>query len=114
MLPSTSPTPTQQYTAEACFACKSKKRKCDKQLPACSRCRKVDQECLYGIAADGVYGKIVPATNNDLSTYVTYRATSKDTSDRAQFESSPTEIRRGSTDIKLGLVWSMQQVEEAM
>ncbi|KAL4789311.1 hypothetical protein BDV19DRAFT_374326 [Aspergillus venezuelensis] len=64
---SNSTLPHQCYTAEACFACKSKKRKCDKQFPACSRCRKVDQECLYGIAADGVYGKIVPATNKDLS-----------------------------------------------
>ncbi|KAL3451494.1 hypothetical protein BJX65DRAFT_267985 [Aspergillus insuetus] len=67
MLPTNSTFPCPQYTAEACFACKSKKRKCDKQFPACSRCRRVDQECLYGIAADGVYGKIVTVTNKDLS-----------------------------------------------
>ncbi|KAL4861650.1 hypothetical protein BDV12DRAFT_179927 [Aspergillus spectabilis] len=59
-------TTIQQYTAEACFACKIKKRKCDKQLPACSRCRRGDQQCLYGISADGVYGKIVPVTNKEL------------------------------------------------
>ncbi|KAL2837601.1 hypothetical protein BJX68DRAFT_249637 [Aspergillus pseudodeflectus] len=63
MLPCNPTVPSQHYTAEACFACKTKKRKCDKQFPACSRCRRVDQECLYGIAADGVYGKIVPVTD---------------------------------------------------
>ncbi|KAL4874383.1 hypothetical protein BJY04DRAFT_17498 [Aspergillus karnatakaensis] len=68
MLPTTSTDQSQQYTAEACFACKSKKRKCDKQFPACSRCQSVDQECLYGISAAGVYGKIVTVTNKDLST----------------------------------------------
>ncbi|KAL6233055.1 hypothetical protein BDW75DRAFT_7322 [Aspergillus navahoensis] len=63
-----SPTATaQKYTAEACFACKIKKRKCDKQLPACSRCSRVDQQCLYGIGANGVYGTIVPITETKLS-----------------------------------------------
>ncbi|KAL2813014.1 hypothetical protein BJX63DRAFT_395420 [Aspergillus granulosus] len=66
-MPANNPTATaQEYTAEACFSCRIKKRKCDKQIPACSRCRRVDQQCLYGMSAGGVYGTIVPFTDNKL------------------------------------------------
>ncbi|KAJ0419797.1 hypothetical protein BJY00DRAFT_285542 [Aspergillus carlsbadensis] len=66
MLASSSTTRPQHYTAEACFACKTKKRKCDKLFPACSRCKRVDHQCLYGIAADGLYGTIVPVAKKEL------------------------------------------------
>ncbi|KAL2783043.1 hypothetical protein BJX66DRAFT_345292 [Aspergillus keveii] len=87
--------PSQQYTAEACLACKNKKRKCDKQFPACSRCQRVDQECLYGSAADGVYGKIVRVTSEP-----SFKA---------------REITGAiSAYIGLGIVSSVQQTQEAM
>ncbi|KAL2824202.1 hypothetical protein BJY01DRAFT_167119 [Aspergillus pseudoustus] len=61
------PPGAQEYTAESCLACKTKKRKCDKQLPACSRCMKGGQQCLYGNNAGGVYGELVPLTDNKPS-----------------------------------------------
>ncbi|KAL3443954.1 hypothetical protein BJX65DRAFT_284415 [Aspergillus insuetus] len=35
------------HALRSCVACKSKKRQCDKLLPRCSRCTRVEQPCLY-------------------------------------------------------------------
>ncbi|KAL2849396.1 hypothetical protein BJX68DRAFT_237997 [Aspergillus pseudodeflectus] len=35
------------HALRSCVACKSKKRQCDKLLPSCSRCIRVEQPCLY-------------------------------------------------------------------
>ncbi|KAJ0414041.1 hypothetical protein BJY00DRAFT_46417 [Aspergillus carlsbadensis] len=35
------------HALRTCLACKSKKRQCDKRLPSCSRCARVDRACLY-------------------------------------------------------------------
>ncbi|KAL3485884.1 hypothetical protein BJX62DRAFT_242538 [Aspergillus germanicus] len=36
-----------KYTTQSCLACKVKKRKCDKRLPTCSRCRRLGAVCVY-------------------------------------------------------------------
>ncbi|KAL4861655.1 hypothetical protein BDV12DRAFT_203800 [Aspergillus spectabilis] len=54
------------YPVESCFACRSKKRKCDKKLPVCSRCKQVGQQCLYGSWAYGVCGRVVPIPNPEM------------------------------------------------
>ncbi|KAL3451485.1 hypothetical protein BJX65DRAFT_304069 [Aspergillus insuetus] len=52
-----------KYTTQSCLACKVKKRKCDKRLPTCSRCRRSkNQQCLYGSGLLGFYGNITPVT----------------------------------------------------
>ncbi|KAL3457333.1 hypothetical protein BJX64DRAFT_269043 [Aspergillus heterothallicus] len=59
--------PSREITAETCFSCKIKKRKCDRQVPACSRCKRANIQCLYGSSAAGVYGRIIPVTSTASS-----------------------------------------------
>ncbi|KAL6233060.1 hypothetical protein BDW75DRAFT_216143 [Aspergillus navahoensis] len=54
------------YPVESCFSCRTKKRKCDRQLPVCSRCKQVGQQCLYGSWAYGAYGCVVPISNSEI------------------------------------------------
>ncbi|KAL2813020.1 hypothetical protein BJX63DRAFT_395427 [Aspergillus granulosus] len=54
-----------KYTTQSCLSCRSKKRKCDKRMPACSRCQHSKQHCLYGNGSLGLYGSIVPITGGD-------------------------------------------------
>lgn len=41
--------------SNACNACAKAKRKCTKQAPRCSRCRRFDLECVYPAAKSGSY-----------------------------------------------------------
>ncbi|KAJ0419796.1 hypothetical protein BJY00DRAFT_150772 [Aspergillus carlsbadensis] len=54
------------YPVESCMSCRSKKRKCDKKLPACSRCKQVGGQCLYGSWSYGVYGRVVPVPELEM------------------------------------------------
>jgi hypothetical protein len=39
--------PISLRASQACIACRKQKRKCDKQLPACSLCSRMSRECDY-------------------------------------------------------------------
>ncbi|KAL3471631.1 hypothetical protein BJX99DRAFT_237038 [Aspergillus californicus] len=45
---STSPMHTSDLAARACAQCRESKKKCDKKLPKCGRCDRLEWSCLYG------------------------------------------------------------------
>lgn len=42
-----SPDKTEEFEALACVACRSRKLKCNRAKPACSRCLKLKVDCAY-------------------------------------------------------------------
>ena len=44
---STSQGPSQGTEPLACVSCRARKLKCDRTKPACSRCVRVENECVY-------------------------------------------------------------------
>lgn len=42
---------------QVCLACRKQKRRCDKSLPACSLCKRMDRPCYYSYSLGGGNGK---------------------------------------------------------
>lgn len=55
-----------QLAAQACAACRKQKRRCDKLLPACSRCASLQRACDYAdaIAAAGASSSSAPTAED--------------------------------------------------
>ncbi|KAE8387435.1 hypothetical protein BDV23DRAFT_174674 [Aspergillus alliaceus] len=56
---------TTRYSSRVCLTCKSGKRKCDKVLPVCSRCARLQLTCVYE-GADDIQSHAAPSLHQAL------------------------------------------------